>query len=111
MFNNVFLLQFLTVPSRTRNTLKRRKNREWYSRLSADAKHNKITRSIEMRAHRNSTMQSNALSINDTCCLLYLFSFLDNVCGHALNIENMLHPFDVYILSVEKIVYKKLAMT
>ncbi|WVZ71206.1 hypothetical protein U9M48_019821 [Paspalum notatum var. saurae] len=39
------------------NALKRGKNREWYSRLSAGAKQNKITGSMEIRARTNSTKQ------------------------------------------------------
>ncbi|WVZ93700.1 hypothetical protein U9M48_039661 [Paspalum notatum var. saurae] len=46
-----------TIKNTPYNALKRGKNREWYPQLSADAKHNKITRSMEMRARRNSTMQ------------------------------------------------------
>ncbi|KAJ1278449.1 hypothetical protein BS78_04G080000 [Paspalum vaginatum] len=60
--NGVFLMMssavfISSIKNTPYNALKRGKNREWYSQLSADAKHNKITRSMEMRARRNSTRQ------------------------------------------------------
>ncbi|WVZ48976.1 hypothetical protein U9M48_000361 [Paspalum notatum var. saurae] len=60
--NGVFPTMSSTVINGARDNtpysaFKREKLREQYSRLSADAKHDKSTRSMEMRARRNSTRQ------------------------------------------------------